>query len=128
MAYQGWRTHLVEEDHVFRFQDPSQDPTEINESGGWERNGQEGVWRGGEAQPVHLPAADPPSPSPYLACLPGVLGRWAWMAALGPLSSQPVLGTCRSSPAANRKSGGEERVRVSPEEGRGSGHGLQGID
>ena len=43
MAYQRWRTHLVERDRVFRFQDPSQDPTEIKESGGWERNGQEGV-------------------------------------------------------------------------------------
>ena len=43
VAYQGWRTHLVERDRVFRFQDPSQDPTEIKESGGWERNGQEGV-------------------------------------------------------------------------------------
>ena len=74
-----------------------------------------------------------PSPSPYLACPPGVPGRWAWMAALGPLNSQPVLGTCRSSPAANQKSGRKEGIRVSPEEGRGPPFlqlwpRLQGID
>lgn len=52
------------------------------------------------------------------------------MVALGPLSSQPVLGTCRSSPAANANLEERERVRVSPEEGAGGlwPHGLQGID
>lgn len=49
------------------------------------------------------------------------------MVALGPLSSQPVLGTCRSSPAANRKSGGE-RVRVAgPEEAEALATGCRGL-
>ena len=60
-----------------------------------------------------------PSASPYLVCPPGVLGRWAWMAVLGLLSSQPVPGTRRSSLAANQKSGEKGGIRVSPEDGRG---------
>lgn len=59
-----------------------------------------------------------PSPCPYLACPPGVWGRWAWTAALGPLNSQPVHGTRRSFLAVSQKSGGREGARVSTEDGK----------
>ena len=59
-----------------------------------------------------------PSRCPYLACPPGVRGRWAWTAALGPLNSQPVHGIRRSSPAVSQKSGGREGARVSTEDGK----------
>ena len=109
----------MEGDCVFRTQDLSQDPTEIKESGGRERNGQEGVWWEGRPSRSVFLLQILPSASPYLACPPGVLGRWAWMAVLGLLSSQPVPGTRRSSLAANQKSGEKGGITVSPEDGRG---------
>lgn len=122
-----WETPPKEGEDVFL----SWDSTEIHGVGNGERNRQErrkhwkksGVMVGGG--PLRsCPSADPPDPPlspsskaqpssdagtstcPYLACPLGVWGRWAWMAALDQLNSEPVPGTCNSSPAASQKSGG----------------------
>lgn len=106
-------------------------PTERKESGVWWRNRQEGkaelddVW-GGSGR-GSLPATEPrASPDPpltatcprwhssarpsYLACLPGVWGRWAWTVVPDLPNSQPEPGTRNSSPAASQRSGGDGGV------------------
>lgn len=77
------------------------------------------AWRWGSAQQVLSfcrtapPATEDgpavgltPSACPYLACPPGVWGRWAWTAAPDQLNSRPAPATRSSSLVAGQKSGG----------------------